>query len=117
VVLRRARPLRAIEVFVVAGWIAYAWEDAGSHHFSADYRLFALVSTGVWIALLVLRALRLRIGTGRELPGESELANSRDEDVEGHERRSPGRGLVVAGVAIAALAIGITVAEVIRLSV
>ena len=110
-VFRRARPLKAIEGLVVAGGITFVWADGGSHHFSAGYRLFALVGTGLWAVVLLLRALRVRIGIGREVPGELE------EHVEGHERRPLGRGWVVAGVAIAALAIGITVVELIRLSV
>ena len=93
------------------------WAEAGRHHFSSGYRLFALVWTGLWVVLLLLRVLRPRIGVGRELPGQSvELANDRDEYVEGHERRPLGRGWVVAGVAIAVLAIGITLVELIRLS-
>ena len=98
-------------MLVAACWIAFVWMEAGSHHFSAGYRLFALVGTGLWAVVLLLRALRVRIGIGREVPGELE------EHVEGHERRPLGRGWVVAGVAIAALAIGITLAELIRLSV
>jgi hypothetical protein len=117
-VLRRARPLKAIEVLAAAVWIAYAWMDAGSHHFSAGYRLFALVSMGLLVAILLLRAVRLRIGFGRELPGRSpELANDREEYGEAHERRPLGRGWVVAGVAIVALGIGITIAELIHLSI
>jgi hypothetical protein len=116
-VLRRARPLKAIEVLVAAVWIAFAWEEAGSHHFSAGYRLFALVGTGLWVAVLLLRAVRLRIGFGRELPGQSPKLASRDEYVEAHEHRPLGRGWVVVGVAIAALWIGIMIAELIRLSI
>jgi hypothetical protein len=83
--------------------------DAGSHHFSAGYRLFALVSTGVWVAVLLLRAVHLRIAFGREEPSQSpELGN---------ERRSLGRKPVVVGVTIAALWIAIMVVEVIRLSI
>jgi hypothetical protein len=85
----------------------------GIASFSAGYRLNALVWTGLWVVLLLLSALRPLIGVGRELPGQF----SRDEYVERHERRTLGRGWVVAGVAIAALAIGITLVEVIRLSV
>ena len=124
-VLRRGKPLKARHVLVAAGWIAYVWMDAGSHHFSAGYRLNALVWTGLWVALLLLqvallllRAVRLRIGFGGELPGQSPaLANNREEYVEAHEPRPLGRGWIVAGVAIAALAIGITIAELIRLSI
>ena len=105
-------------MLVAAGWIAYVWMDAGSHHFSAGYRLNALVWTGLWVALLLLGAVRLLIGFGRELPGQSpELASNHDEYVEARERRSLGRKPVVVGVTIAALWIVIMVVEVIRLSI
>jgi hypothetical protein len=91
--------------------------DAGSHYFSPGYRLFALVGTGLWVAVLLLRAVRLRIRLGRELPGRSAGLANRDEYVEAHERRPLGRAWVVVGVTIAALWIGIMIAELIRLSV
>ena len=77
---------------LAASWIAYVWIDAGSHHFSPSYRLFALAWTGLWVTGLLVLALRLRIGFRRELPDRSaELENDRDEYLEAHERRPLGR--------------------------
>ena len=115
-VFRRGKPLKPIHVLVAAGWIAYVWMDAGSHHFSAGYRLNALVWTGLWVALLLFGAVRLLIGFGRESPGQSAGLANRDEYVEAHQRRSLGRKPVVVGVAIAALWTGIMIVELIRLS-